>query len=117
MTKAIRKDRRHLDAEWRATLHKLESDGGAVVRDDLDSHTFWHRAKVRGGDAAKRRAWLLLEHPPGESPGRVEDAIVFVDGAWRVVRCMPDRMWARFEAFMYRLESPCPKDRYSMRQF
>ncbi len=114
---AIRGDLRCLDAEWRATLAKLESDGGAVVRDDLDSSMFWHRAKVRGGGAARRRAWLLLEHPPGEDPGRVDETIVFVEGAWRVVRCMSDKMWVRFEAFSYRLESPCPKDRHSARQF
>ncbi len=114
---AVRKDRRHLNTEWRATLGRLESDGGAVVRDDPGGHMFWHRAKVRGGGAARRRAWLLLEHPPGESPGRVDDMIVFVDGAWRVLRCMPDRIWTRFEAFSYRLESPCPRDRHSARQF
>ncbi len=113
----VRKDRRHLDAEWRKTLAKLESGDRAVVRDDLDNHMFWHRAKVRGGGAARRRAWLLLEHPPGEEPGRIEETIIFVNGAWRVVRCMSDRMWARFETFSYRLESPCPKDRHSARQF
>lgn len=117
------KDIRHLPRVWRETLRRLDGAGAPIVP-ELDEHgepdgeLFWHRAEAKDETGTSHPAWILLEHPPSDEPGRPSELFVLVAGKWRVLRCMSDRMWARFgERFRYRLKKPCPKDGYRERQF
>lgn len=115
------RDKKYLTAVWRDTLRRLEGDGGKIVPEPGDGGEadtmFWHSAEIMDSDGGRHRGWVLLEHPPGEDPGRPDEMLAKVGPQWRCLRCMKDRMWAKFEAFRYRLDAPCPRDGHRERQF
>jgi len=110
---------RHLAAVWRETLRRLEADGGAVVPEpdagEEPDTMFWHRGVVVDSGNGRHPGWVLLEHPPGSDPGRPDELMVKVGPQWRVGRCMPDRMWDRFDGYRYKLDVPCPRDGHKCR--
>ena len=110
---------RHLAAVWRETLRRLEADGGAVVLEpdagEEPDTMFWHRGVVVDSGNGRHPGWVLLEHPPGSDPGRPDELMVKVGPQWRVGRCMPDRMWDRFDGYRYKLDVPCPRDGHKCR--
>lgn len=107
---------RHLTAFWRDTLARLLGSGGDIVADDAEDGTaFWHRAEIADSGGELHGGWVLVEHPPGEDPGRPSELLVEVGAQWRCLRCMSDGMWCRFESFRYRLAAPCPRDGYAAR--
>ena len=108
-------DTRHLTAIWRETLARLLESGRDVVADAEGSAAFWHRAKVADSGGRLHDGWVLMEHPPGEDPGRPVELLVRVGAQWMCLRCMSDGMWRRFESFRYRLAAPCPRDGHAAR--
>jgi len=109
------KDTRHLTAVWRDTLARLLGSGRDVVADSAGGESLWHRARVADSGGGLHDGWVLVEHPPGEDPGRPGDLLVKVGAQWRCLRCMSDGMWRMFESFRYRLAAPCPRDGHAAR--
>jgi hypothetical protein len=108
-------DTRHLTALWRETLARLLESGRDAVADASGGTAFWHRAEVADSGGGLHDGWVLMEHPPGEDPGRPGELLVRVGAQWMCLRCMSDGMWRRFESFRYRLAAPCPRDGHAAR--
>ena len=109
------RDTRHLTALWRETIARLLESGRDIVADGADGAMFWHRAEVADSGGGLHDGWVLVEHPPGEDPGRPSELLVRVGAQWRCLRCMSDGMWRQFESFRYRLAAPCPRDGHAAR--
>jgi len=109
------KDTRHLTAVWRETLARLIESGRDIVADGGGGEALWHRAEVADSGGELHGGWVLVEHPPGDDPGRPSELLVKVGAQWRCLRCMSDDMWRRFESFRYRLAAPCPRDGHAAR--